>query len=170
MALKVDLSLPSKEILLGIINYENPRAHLTFNKVKFSPKGCFPANYMGRDTQIDVISLPRSGLYGRVTFYYTKINLTTYLGSRSITVEPDLYQYTDELVDVILDQLGINVTAADIIADNVPEDGVGTIRFSPKSMLYKGIINYQVGNPLNLLTNRVLVRQLDGFYRPVLSF
>lgn len=170
MALKVDLSHPSDEILLGIINYENPRAHLTFNKVKFSPKGCFPADYMGRDTQIEMIALPGSGIYGKVTFYYTKVNLTTYLGTRSLSVDPGQYHYTTELVGAILDQLGIRITPADIIADDVPEDGVGTIRFSPKSMLYKGVINYYVGNPNNLLTERVLIRQLDGFYRPVLSF
>ena len=168
MALKVDLSFPSEEILLGIINYENPGANLTFKKVKFSPKGCFPADYMGRDTKIDVISLPGSGLYGSVTFYYTKINLTTYLGSRYLVIEPNQYRYTNELMAEVLTQFGIRFTAADIIADTIGEVGPGIIRFAPKSLLYKGTINYYVGSPFVALTDRVIQRQLDGFYKPVI--
>lgn len=168
MTLKVDLSLPSEEILLGIINYENPRANLTFKKVKFSPKGCFPADYMGRDTKIDVIPLPGSGLYGSITFYYTKINLTTYLGSRYLVIEPNQYRYTNELMAEVLTQFGIRITAADIIADTIGEAGPGTIRFAPKSLLYKGTINYYVGSPFGALTDRVIQRQLDGFYKPVI--
>ena len=167
MAFKVDLSLPSNEILLGIINYENPRANLTFKKVKFSPAGCQPANYMGRDTKIDVISLPGAGLYGTVTFYYTKIDLAAYLGTRSIVIQPAQYRYTNELMAEVLNQLGIRITAADIIADDVPLEGTGQIRFAPKSLLYRGTINYQVGDPFVPLTERVINRQLDGFYQPM---
>ena len=168
MAFKVDLSLPSNEILLGIINYENPRANLTFKKVKFSPAGCQPANYMGRDTKIDVIPLPGSGLYGTITFYYTKIDLTAYLGERLLIIPPGQYRYTNELMPEILTQFGIRVVAADIIADTVPLEGAVQVRFSPKSLLYKGTINSNVGEPYIPLTTRVGNRMLDGFFKPTI--
>lgn len=166
MTFKVDLSLPSNEILLGIINYENPRANLTFKKVKFSPTGCLPANYMGRDTKIDVIPMPGSGLYGTITFYYTKIDLTAYLGDRLLIIEPGQYRYTNELMPEILAQFGIRVVAADIIADIVPTEGRIQVRFSPKSLLYKGVITLNLGEPFIPLTTRVGNRLLDGFYKP----
>lgn len=164
MAYKVDMSLRPEEILLGIINYENPRANLTFNKIRFSPKGVENADYKGRDSKIDLIGLPGSGIVGTIPIWYNRINLTTYLGSRGLRIDVAPFTETSELLDLILTQLGIRLTLADIMVDYINHTtGAGVIRISPRSLTYKGTISY-APVAVSTLASRIRNTALDGFY------
>ena len=109
MAYKVDMSLPPAVILLGIINYENPRAKLTFQEVKFSEKGVenvryyvkgiLKTDYMGDHCKIDLVPLPGSRLYHTTTIYFNRINLTDYLAGHPLIITPGQYTDTSELLD-----------------------------------------------------------------------
>jgi hypothetical protein len=176
MAYKVDMSLPPADILLGIINYENPQAKLTFQEVKFSEKGVenvryyvkgvLKTDYMGDHRKIDLVPLPGSRLYRTTTIYFNRINLTDYLAGHPLIITPGQYTDTSELLDEIRSQLGINLGLVDIMTDYISATGHGVIRLSPKSYAYEGTIAYRTDIADQPLSTRIRNSILDGFYPP----
>ena len=173
MAYKADMSLSPAELLLGIINYENPQAKLTFQDVKFSDKGVenvryyvkgvLKTDYYGDRCKIDLVPLPGSKLFRVTTIYFNRINLTDHLVGHPLVITPGQYTDTSELLNEIRTQLGINLSLVDIMTDYISPTGMGVIRISPKSYAYEGTIPYTsfVG-----LSSRIRNSILDGFFPP----
>lgn len=164
MGYVIDLSKNSKDILLGQINYENPKAHLTFQNCKFSDDGPKPSGRTDRDTKIDLLPLQGAPFYGVTTFYYNRINLISFLGTRTLNVDVSKYVDTLSMLPDVLNQLGINLTAADIFNDQVVagSDQI-TIRIKSLSLMYKGSINVTTRR---MLSQMISSRLLDGFHKP----
>lgn len=176
MAYKVDMSLPPADLLLGIINYENPQAHLTFQDVKFSDKGVenvryyvkgiLKTDYLGDRYKIDLVPLPGSRLFRVTTIYFNRINLTDYLAGHPLAIIPGRHTDTSELLGEVRSQLGINISLVDIMTDYISATGEGVIRISPKSLAYEGTIAYKYDTGEAPLVNRIRKSILDGFYLP----
>lgn len=164
MGYVIDMSKAPKDILLGQINYENPKAHLTFSVCKFSDYGPKNSGRADRDTMIDVLPLQGAPFYGTITFYYNRINLNATLGTRALNVDLTKHVDTLSMLPAVLSQLGINLTPADVFNDQVvPGSESFTIRIRAMSIMYKGTIAVTSRRMLSqMLGNRLL----DGFNKP----
>lgn len=166
MSFMVDMSLPPAELLLGLINQENPKANFTFEKVQFDPGGPSNTTLYGKDTVIYLLPLKGAGFIGKKAFYYNRINLADFLGPLGVTIDEGKYTETAELLPLVMSQLGINLTRADIYNDYIVplKANESKIRISVRSIMYKGYVPVHFG-PVSIfkgLTNRLL----DGFHKP----
>lgn len=167
MSYMVDMSLPPAELLLGLINQENPRANFTFQTVQFDPGGPSNTTLYGKDTMIYLLPLKGAGFFGKKAFYYNRINLTDFLGSSGVKIEPDKYTETAELLPLVMSQLGINLTRGDIYNDYIiplTKDTQSKIRISVRSIMYKGYVPVHLG-PQSIFAG-LKNRLLDGFHKP----
>ena len=164
MGYVIKMSEPPQDILLGQINFENPGANLTFSVCKFSEVGPRPSGRTDRDTKIDLIALPGASFYGTRVFYYNRINLIDFLGARSLNADLSKYADTLSLLPLVLSQLGINLSTADVFNDQVvPGSTTFTIRIKSMSLMYRGSIKVATGS---LLSQKIGSRLLDGFNKP----
>lgn len=166
MSFMVDMSLPPAELLLGLINQENPKANFTFDKVQFDPAGPSNTTLYGKDTLIYLLPLKGAGFIGKKAFYYNRINLADFLGPLGVKIEEGVYTETAELLPLVMSQLGINLTRADIYNDYIVplKANESKIRISVRSIMYKGYVPVQVGQAS--MFAGVKNRYLDGFHKP----
>lgn len=168
MSFMVDMSLPPADLLLGLINQENPKANFTFDKVQFDPAGPSNTTLYGKDTLIYLLPLKGAGFIGKKAFYYNRINLADFLGPLGVSIEEGQYAETAELLPLVMSQLGINLTRADIYNDYIvplaTRVGESKIRISVRSIMYKGYVPIHFG-PVSMFAG-VKNRLLDGFHKP----
>ena len=164
MGYVIKMSEPPQGILLGQINYENPAANLTFSICKFSDVGPRPSGRTDRDTKIDLIPLQGAPFYGTRVFYYNRISLSEFLGTRSLNADLTKFPDTLSLLPLVLSQLGINLSSADVFNDQVVAGSESfTIRIKSMSLMYRGSI--QVVSR-RMLSQQIGTRLLDGFNKP----
>jgi hypothetical protein len=84
----------------------------------------------GRNTQITFVGIPGKGLLGELTLSYDRINLLNFTGNLYFPVQMSdgVTTYTEALPD-INDQLGLNLTRADLAAPDTVLTG-GTVGFT----------------------------------------
>lgn len=162
----VDMSLPPAELLLGLINQENPKANFTFDKVQFDPGGPSNTTLHGKDTIIYLLPLKGAGFIGKKAFYYDRINLADFLGPLGVSIDVDKYTETAELLPLVMSQLGINLTRPDIYNDYIVplKYNDSKIRISVRSIMYKGYVPIHFG-PVSIFAG-LKNRLLDGFHKP----
>lgn len=166
MSFMVDMSLPPADLLLGLINQENPKANFTFNKVQFDPGGPSNTTLYGKDTVIYLLPLKGAGFIGKKAFYYNRINLADFLGPLGVSIDVDKYTETAELLPLVMSQLGINLTRPDIYNDYIVPltYNDSKIRISVRSIMYKGYVPIHFG-PVSIFAG-LKNRLLDGFHKP----
>ena len=97
-------------------------------------------------------------------FYYNRTNLESRFSNKKVLVD-SLANYPDtkSLLPLVLSQLGVNLTAADVYNDQYDANATAvTIRIAADALTYTGSIAVSTGSfiPLSsIVTNTVL----DGF-------
>ncbi len=169
MSFVLDMSIPSDQLLLNLIN-DTTGNNFTFDVVYFDPEGPKPTNKYGKDTKIVLIAKQGAGFQGRVSYYYNRIKLHEFFEGLSVEVDFSKYIYTEQAVPDAFEQLGINLDVdVDTLNDVLDQEaGKDTLRISRRSYMYAGYLNLNDGGEITVppLSERVLNVVLDGFYIP----
>ena len=159
--IKQDMSLPPKEFLLSVIN-ETYGRDFTFKDFYFGDRvdvdkyDCESMIYMHATT---------GGKYsGTIRAYYNRVQLDEFLEGQFLTVGWREFLDTDDLLEKVVEQLGINIGRGDIVSDIIDPDAQSAkIRISNRSIAYRGYIPVLfMGHP-DSLGVRVQNTVLNGF-------
>lgn len=167
MAYLIDMTRPSLDILVDLINKENPDSLLQSSWVTVASGSPKEVSYQGKDTQSTLNGKKGSPLYGSVSFYYNRIRLDLHTAGLSLTIPDDpKYKTSFDVLPLVLQQLAIRLETYDVVYENIAPDANGqfTIRIAAKSLMYKGSIKSAAGNAS--VFKGASVNYLDGFYKP----
>lgn len=111
MAFVPDFTQPGEDQLLAMINDANSKSY-TFSDIEFDPPQQTTQGE-AENTLCNVRAIPGSGLKGSVTVYYNRLDLETlFTGYLDIPIDPTTT--LSEILDGILDEYGINLSADDV--------------------------------------------------------
>lgn len=167
MAYLIDMTRPSLDILVELINNENPDSLLKSSWVTVASGYPIAVSYQGKDTQVKLSGKKGSPLYGDVTFYYNRIKLDLHTAGLTLNIPNDpKYKTSFDVLPLILQQMAVRLETSDVIFENIVPDANGqfTIRIASKSLLYKGTIKSSAADAS--IFKGASVNLLDGFYKP----
>lgn len=158
---KADMSLPPEEFLLSVINNKYDK-NFTFDDFYFKEREDTDA--YDCDSVIVMQANPNGRYSGSIKAYYDRVQLDEFLEDTPLRVKWKEFHMTDDLLDEVLIQLGINLPRMDIISRviNVDEP-CGEIIISNKSLTYRGSIPVFFSDHPDTLYGRVLNTTLKGF-------
>lgn len=167
MAYLIDMTRPSLDILVDLINKENPGSVLRPEWVTVASGYPKEVSYQGKDTQTVLSAKKGSPIFGNTTFYYNRIRLDLHTSGKQLTIPNDpKYKTSFDVLPLILQQLGIRLETYDVIFENIIADAQGkfTVRIATKSLMYKGSI--ESAAPGASVFTGADTKYLDGFYKP----
>ena len=159
--IRQDMSLPPEEFLLSVINQKYGK-NFTFNDFYFGER--VDVDIYGCESMIYMHANPNGPYTGTIRAYYNRINLDEFLEGQFVTVGWREYFDTDDLLDEVVGQLGINIDRDEVLSDLIDQQVQATkIRISNRSIAYTGNVPVLfMGHP-NSLSSRVQTTVLNGF-------
>ena len=167
MAYLIDMTRPSLEILVDLINKENPGSLLKPEWVTVASGYPKDVSYQGKDTQTILNAKKGTPLFGSTTFYYNRIRLDLHTAGLSLNIPSDTkYKTSFDVLPLVLQQLGVRLETYDVVYENIIPDAQGnyTLRIASKSLMYKGSIKSAAAGA-SVFTG-ASIKYLDGFYKP----
>lgn len=167
MAYLIDMTRPSLDILVDLINQENPGSLLKPEWVTVASGYPKEVSYQGKDTHTVLSAKKGSPLFGNTPFYYNRIRLDLHTSGKQLAIPNDpKYKTSFDILPLVLQQLGIRLETYDVIFENIIADAQGkyTLRIAAKSLMYKGFI--ESAAPGASVFTGASTKYLDGFYKP----
>jgi len=158
---KQDMSLPSNEFLLSVIN-DRYKRNFTFKQLYFGERE--DTSKYNCDSLLPMHALPGGTFTGTVRAYYNRVPIDSFLEGKFLVVDWKEYFDTDDLIMQVLIQFGINLDRSDVVSDIIDEEAIETkIRISSRSLVYSGHVPvYFRGHP-DSLDGSIKNRLLGGF-------
>jgi hypothetical protein len=161
------MARPALDILCDLIKQENPDSLIQPSYVTVGTGYPKTVNYQGKDTQTILVAKKGTPLIGNISFYYNRIKLDVHTAGKTLAVPAGTYyKVSTDLIPLVLAQFSVQLTADDIIYENITADANGQfkLRIASKSLMYSGYI--LSGVPGASLYSGASVKYLDGFYKP----
>ena len=144
--------LTSKQVVLN---------HLIDSRKQIRPQDInlidvVPTQHVNGNTKATIVPATGSVFEGTCRIVYTRIPLTEYLGTSTLTLPPDTYFNTGELLDKINSIYPIVLTIDDIIPNRITAGNPGdqvTLQLSDSCPAWLGSIEIQFNNPALVLSN-----------------
>ena len=155
-----------KQIIVDLINYDNDtnlvEELLTFGIPVVTEK---PFN-----TSLVVSSVPDSNYVGSVTVKYDRIDISTLLGSKSVNIPVGNATKISQLIPIINERFGINLTPDDYIERDLPSLNVNdtneiksfNITIHPNALIFIKELNLYAVSSEILLSSVITRIVLDG--------
>ena len=173
-----DFTQASKQIVLDLINGQNPGANLVLEKFDFSAITATGGNG-GKQVELTVTSKRGSGYRGSQTFNYNRLFLNEMPGIvKEETLERDLLKLSD-ILTFINETFGMNIDASDVLVNGTDLDvsdpdieqvfdqaEVFTIEARPTSYVWLGDLMFSLTKVRSDLNDLIVVRVLDGLIAP----
>jgi hypothetical protein len=170
-----DFTKAPKNIVVDLINHDNPGANLTPEMVTFGlPTVSSSGEAEGRNTELTVSGVQETGVIGSTTVYYNRLNLAAFIVDPEFVVQLTDSTKVSHIIAKLNAELGINITADDFVEADLPtfvgtpgEERPVTITFSADSLVWAGNATITVrGEDVNISTLITNVR-LSGLNAPL---
>lgn len=119
-----DFSKAPDQIVLDLINYDNPSANLTLSLIDFGVAMLATGQTPPANSEIEITAKAGSGYSGSAVVQYNRLQIQDFIAARAIpggVLElpvGDATRYAD-LIDEINTALGVNLTVADYVDGDI---------------------------------------------------
>lgn len=170
-----DLTKLPEEILVDLINKDNPGAALTTAAVSFKIPSRLPEG-SARNTEVVVYAKRGSGMRGEVRVWYNRLDIAKVIHDveESPVIELGTAARVRDLIPEINERFGINLTSDDYIDASLPasanEPGTNTYPFTfqmkSESLPYFGEVAFTVrtNEPVGIWLNTVITDRVLNIF------
>lgn len=168
----VDVSLPSSDLVYGLINHDNPPQngeHVLTPELLVLGTPTTNQSAYERDTQITATATAKltelDDYEGSTTLYYDRINIGAYLRNVApILIDaPDATKMRD-IWPIIKERFGLGLTAEEIVNDELNWDTVNgqLLRVASNCLAWTGSVRILMKSRVPNLDDIIAIKELDG--------
>lgn len=168
----VDVSLPSSDLVYGLINHDNPPQngeHVLTPELLILGTPTTNQSAYDRDTQITATATAKltelDDYEGHTTLYYDRINIGAYLRNVApILIDaPDATKMRD-IWPIIKERYGLGLTAEEIINDDLNWDTLNgqLLRVASDCLAWTGSVRILMKSRVPNINDIIAIKELDG--------